>query len=382
MLQAGINALDHFIAFGWREGRDPDEFFSTNFYLGANPDARAAGVNPLSHYHTTGWKNGYDPGPNFDTGLYLSNNPDVAAAGIDPLEHFLQSGRAEGRVAYAAIGNIVGGFDAQYYLQHNPDVAAARVDPLVHFNTYGWHEGRNPNALFDTKGYLTAYGDVAAANVNPLDHYHQHGWTEGRDPSTGFDTTALSRGLCRRRRRSHRPARAFPPVRHARGPFALRGRRVGLGAPHRMPREAARSLRPSAASLALSSDGEHVAPSHAIVRLLIEAWRRRAWPIPATYSSMCWPSAHGSMSGKIATSPITFDEGSPAHLWTTFEKAIYRAALQEWANVANVTFQEVSSPAGADLFETWVTPACHDADLGTQHQWRDLGSCSIFSAGE
>ena len=189
VLHAGINAFDHFITFGWREGRDPDEFFSTNFYLGANPDARAAGVNPLSHYHTTGWKNGYDPGPNFDTGLYLSNNPDVAAAGIDPLEHFLQSGRAEGRVAYAAIGNIVGGFDAQYYLQHNPDVAAAHVDPLVHFNTYGWHEGRNPNALFDTKGYLTAYGDVAAANVNPLDHYHQHGWTEGRDPSTGFDTT-------------------------------------------------------------------------------------------------------------------------------------------------------------------------------------------------
>jgi len=190
VLHAGINALEHFVTFGWREGRDPDEFFSTNFYLGVNPDARAASVNPLSHYHTTGWKNGYDPGPNFDTGLYLSNNPDVAAAGIDPLEHYLQSGRAEGRAAYAAIGNVVGGFDAQYYLQHNPDVAAARVDPLAHFNTYGWHEGRNPNALFDTNGYLTTYGDVAAANVNPLDHYHQHGWTEGRDPSTGFDTTA------------------------------------------------------------------------------------------------------------------------------------------------------------------------------------------------
>ena len=52
-----------------------------------------------------------------------------------------------------------------------------------------------------------------------------------------------------------------------------------------------------------------------------------------------------------------FDEFSPAHLWTTFEKAIFRSVLQEWANVANVTFQEVSSAAGADLFETWVTPA-------------------------
>ena len=112
-------------------------------------------------------ENGYDPGPNFDTGLYLRHNPDVAAAGIDPLEHYLQSGRAEGRAAYAAISNIVGGFDAQYYLQHNPDVAAAHVDPHVHYNTFGWHEGRNPNALFDTHGYLTAYGDVAAGECQP-----------------------------------------------------------------------------------------------------------------------------------------------------------------------------------------------------------------------
>jgi serralysin len=188
VLHAGVNALDHFNTSGWREGRDPDEFFSTNFYFGANPDARAAGVNPLSHYHATGWKNGYDPGPNFDTGLYLSHNPDVAAAGIDPLEHFLRYGRAEGRVAYAAIGTIVGGFDAQYYLQHNPDVAAARVDPHVHYDTFGWHEGRNPNAYFDADGYLAHYADVAAAGVDPLLHYETFGWKEGRDPSAQFDT--------------------------------------------------------------------------------------------------------------------------------------------------------------------------------------------------
>ena len=56
VLHAGIDALEHFVTFGWREGRDPGEFFSTNFYLGVNPDVRAAGANPLSHYHTTGWK--------------------------------------------------------------------------------------------------------------------------------------------------------------------------------------------------------------------------------------------------------------------------------------------------------------------------------------
>src|SRR5262245_27327308 len=61
--------------------------------------------------------------------------------------------------------------------------------------------------------------------------------------------------------------------------------------------------------------------------------------------------------GKDRNITYYFDEFSPSHQWTTFEKAVFRAGLQEWGNVANITFQEVSSAAGADLFETWVTPA-------------------------
>ncbi len=183
---AGGNALAHFNAFGWREGRDPNPYLDTSWYLGLYKDA--AGVNPLDHYHAVGWKKGYDPGPFFDTTFYLVRNPDVAAAGVDPLEHYLRYGASEGRVTHAAIGTAVNGFDAQYYLLTNPDVAAAGVDPLQHFNASGWREGRNPNPYFDTAGYLSHYADVAAAGVNPLLHYQQSGWREGRDPSAQFDT--------------------------------------------------------------------------------------------------------------------------------------------------------------------------------------------------
>jgi hypothetical protein len=185
---AGLNALAHYNANGWHEGRDPNAFFSTSFYLAANSDVRASGVNPLTQYDQSGWRDGRDPSPNFDTKLYLLHNPDVAAAGVDPLLHYLQSGMAEGRAAYAAIGTAVAGFDAEYYVLHNPDVAAAGIDPLAHFNAVGWKEGRNPNALFDTKGYLAHYTDVAAAGINPLQHYEQTGWKEGRDSSGAFDT--------------------------------------------------------------------------------------------------------------------------------------------------------------------------------------------------
>jgi hypothetical protein len=186
---AHIDADAHYHGAGWKEGRDPDAFFSTSTYLSLNPGVKAAGVDPLVQFDHGGWKTS-DSSIAFDTQKYLAANPDVKAAGMDPLAHFLTYGAGEGRQPIApTVLLAANGFDYVYYLQHNPDVAAAHVDPFVHFETIGWKEGRNPNALFDTKGYLAAYGDVAAAGINPLDHYNQAGWKEGRDPSGNFDTT-------------------------------------------------------------------------------------------------------------------------------------------------------------------------------------------------
>jgi hypothetical protein len=189
VFHANIDAMAHYNAIGWREGRDPNPYFDSSWYLAVNADVRALNMSPLAHYQQIGWREGRDPGPNFDTKLYLINNPDVAQAGFDPLWHYLLFGNSEGRSAYAAIGTAVRGFDAVYYLANNPDVAAAGIDPLFHFNASGWKEGRNPNAVFDTAGYLAHYTDVRNAGINPLTHYETSGWLEGRDPSTAFDTT-------------------------------------------------------------------------------------------------------------------------------------------------------------------------------------------------
>ncbi|GBU17798.1 MULTISPECIES: ExeM/NucH family extracellular endonuclease [Methylobacterium] len=200
VFRAGVDADTHYAEHGWREGRDPNAFFSTAGYLAANPDVRAAGVNPLTHYDAHGWREGRDPGALFDNEAYLAANPDVRAAGIDPLRHYIEYGQAEGRAIHEAVGRpetIRGGFDAEFYLLSNPDVAraaAASPDSFAfaarHFETFGWREGRDPNSVFDTKGYLAAYADVRAAGVNPLTHYDTNGWREGRDPSVEFDTSA------------------------------------------------------------------------------------------------------------------------------------------------------------------------------------------------
>jgi len=98
---AGVDPLQHFQQFGWREGRNPDALFDVNGYRTTYADVNAADIDPLAHYHAFGWKEGRDPSVSFDTTAYLAAYPDVAAAQIDPLVHFLQFGVLEGRQAFA-----------------------------------------------------------------------------------------------------------------------------------------------------------------------------------------------------------------------------------------------------------------------------------------
>jgi len=222
---AGVDASAHYLAYGWKEGRNPSAWFDTTYYLAHNSDVKAAGIDPLLHFETYGWTEGRDPSLVFSGVKYFAANPDVKAAGVDPLQHYLSYGQSEGRTAflpgsataadplvdatfydrqlgatlipagisgqqqaaasYDATGwqkglNPDAFFDTKYYLTHNPDVAAAHVNPLLHYEQYGWHEGRDPSAQFSANKYLATYSDVKAAALDPLLHYVQYGQAEGR----------------------------------------------------------------------------------------------------------------------------------------------------------------------------------------------------------
>jgi hypothetical protein len=71
--------------------------FNAAYYLRTNPDVHAAGVDPLLHYITYGWREGRPPNDWFNPSYYLAANPDVRNAGIDPLLHYVLHGAAEGR---------------------------------------------------------------------------------------------------------------------------------------------------------------------------------------------------------------------------------------------------------------------------------------------
>lgn len=110
--RAGINPLLHYIQNGIKEGRKPtadscsaeecrliekSRYFDKNWYLKTYADVKQSGQNPVEHYVRYGWKEGKNPGPDFDTSVYLEINADVKRAGMNPLLHYEKYGRKEGR---------------------------------------------------------------------------------------------------------------------------------------------------------------------------------------------------------------------------------------------------------------------------------------------
>jgi DNA repair exonuclease SbcCD ATPase subunit len=71
--------------------------FDIDWYLGRYKDVVESGLDPAEHYLKFGYKEGRNPGPNFDGNWYLQHYSDVAKRGMNPLIHFIKYGEAEGR---------------------------------------------------------------------------------------------------------------------------------------------------------------------------------------------------------------------------------------------------------------------------------------------
>jgi hypothetical protein len=72
-------------------------FFDQNYYLGSNPDVKAAKFDAAVHYLQFGGQQGRDPGPRFSEAGYRVRSPDVGASSLSALEHYESHGRDEGR---------------------------------------------------------------------------------------------------------------------------------------------------------------------------------------------------------------------------------------------------------------------------------------------
>lgn len=159
----GHDPMTHFCLHGIKEGRRPNPYFVTDWYLRENPDMQRSGVNPLLHYIRSGEAGGRAPAPFFDLCWYRTLHQ--ADPGETLLRHFLL-------LRFSGTTSPLPEFDPVYYLAAYPDISAAGVDPFEHFLLWGYREGRNPSAGFDTCYYQRRYLD-GAIDENPLLHYRR-----------------------------------------------------------------------------------------------------------------------------------------------------------------------------------------------------------------
>lgn len=144
-----MNPFWHYLRFGRAEGRSPigpevnhddrqlvASEFDAGFYWSRFSEGDAP-TDPLGHFMTCGWREGRDPNSWFSTQFYLSHNPDVKAAGINPFIHYLREGRRENRKALP-----VTGARAIYEEQ------ARATQPGPHFESFdpNIRQGRDPLA--------------------------------------------------------------------------------------------------------------------------------------------------------------------------------------------------------------------------------------------
>jgi len=75
---------------------EQSECFSAPFYLKTYPDVAAAKIDPLDHFMDYGWREGRRPQPNFDMEWYADHCPEVLISKINPVLHYLKFGKQRG----------------------------------------------------------------------------------------------------------------------------------------------------------------------------------------------------------------------------------------------------------------------------------------------
>ena len=161
---AEMDSFDHYLSTGWKEGRWPNPYFDTNFYVSQGKLTLNGSTTPLHHYVTAGENQGLRPSLYFDPEWYRRTYAlDAEQCALLHYLNNIQTGK------FSPIEE----FDTKFYLGKNPDVRDAGIDPFFHYIESGFREARDPSAEFKGAFYTRRYlnGDNS---VNPLLHYLVH----------------------------------------------------------------------------------------------------------------------------------------------------------------------------------------------------------------
>jgi hypothetical protein len=190
-IAADADPIRHYLTAGWREGRDPNAWFATQWYLDRHPDLKQAEEPPLLHFVRQGASAGSRPHPDFDIAWYSRRYLGLDHPSHLALRHFVVIGEADGLAAapppQIPSPDLPGALvDATWYRTAYPDLAD-EADPSAHFFEAGWRERRDPNPWFATRWYLDQNPALQQGDESPLHHFVHEGAEAGCRPHPDFD---------------------------------------------------------------------------------------------------------------------------------------------------------------------------------------------------
>lgn len=103
----GLISHDRFDELATIHKVEKSGLFDKKWYLRTYPDVKAAKVNPVQHYLKYGWREGRNPSSKFDTNAYLAYSPDVESTNMCPLLHYINHGYKEGRIVKSVSGKNI-----------------------------------------------------------------------------------------------------------------------------------------------------------------------------------------------------------------------------------------------------------------------------------
>ncbi|BBK29532.1 hypothetical protein EDC65_2424 [Stella humosa] len=149
-IQAAPPAIRSRLMLDMLDGEDLDgddlllALIDGDWYRGRYPELGPR-VDPAGHYLDSGWKEGRDPNPWFSTSRYIASAPVLASGNRCPLVDFVEEGAAAGRDPCAA-------FDIAWYSRRHLGWSEPRPEALRHFLRVGLATGLAPHPALDGPG--------------------------------------------------------------------------------------------------------------------------------------------------------------------------------------------------------------------------------------
>ncbi len=151
--------------------------FDEDWYFEMYPEAKEKGLSAIEHYVLYGWKEDKDPNENFDGKAYFREIPELKSKNWSPLFHYLLEHKKYFKPKHSK----------KEFLHHILKTLLKIKDKLIYLGASEDYILVAKSKLFDKKWYLKKYPDVAKQN-NPLEYYLCFGWKNGQNPSLAFNT--------------------------------------------------------------------------------------------------------------------------------------------------------------------------------------------------